>query len=45
MEYEANRFVVELLTAREELEPEESLEQFAARVGVPVEMMRYKIIG
>lgn len=45
VEYEANRFVVELLTAREELEPEESLEQFAARVGVPVEMMRYNRLG
>ncbi|NPV74543.1 MAG: ImmA/IrrE family metallo-endopeptidase [Pelotomaculum sp.] len=44
VEYEANRFTVELLTWGEESELDESLEHFAARVGVPVEMMRYKVI-
>lgn len=44
VEYEANRFMIELLTGDEDPEVGESLEQFAARVGLPVEMMRYKII-
>jgi len=44
VEYEANKFTVELLTWGERPEIDETLEQFAARVGVPVEMMRYKVI-
>lgn len=44
VEYEANKFAVELLTWGEEPEFDESMEHFAARVGLPVEMMRYKII-
>jgi Zn-dependent peptidase ImmA (M78 family) len=44
VEYEANRFTVELLTWGEEPELDETLEHFAARVGLPVEMMRYKVI-
>ncbi|WP_027364936.1 ImmA/IrrE family metallo-endopeptidase [Desulfotruncus alcoholivorax] len=44
VEYEANRFTVELLTWGEEPESDESMEHFAARVGLPKEMMRYKII-
>lgn len=43
-EYEANQFTVELLTWGKEPESDESLEHFAARVGLPAEMMRYKII-
>lgn len=45
VEYEANRFTVELLTGDEEPELNETLEQFAARLGIPVEMMRYRIIN
>ena len=44
VEYEANRFAVELLAGNEEPGLDETLEQFAARVGVPVEMIRYKVI-
>lgn len=44
VEYEANRFTVELLTLGENPESDESMEHFAARVGLPKEMMRYKII-
>ncbi|MQL52989.1 ImmA/IrrE family metallo-endopeptidase [Desulfofundulus thermobenzoicus] len=44
VEYEANRYAVELLTWGDEPEVNETLEQFAARVGLPVEMIRYKII-
>lgn len=44
IEYEANKFAVELLLWGEEPELEETLEQFAARIGLPVEMIRYKII-
>ncbi|HHY99223.1 MAG TPA: ImmA/IrrE family metallo-endopeptidase [Firmicutes bacterium] len=44
VEYEANRFAVELLAGDEEPRLDETLEQFAARVGVPVEMMRYRVI-
>ncbi|SFR03326.1 ImmA/IrrE family metallo-endopeptidase [Desulfoscipio geothermicus] len=44
VEYEANKFAVELLTWGEEPEFNESMEHFAARVGLPVEMMRYKVI-
>ncbi|NPV54673.1 MAG: ImmA/IrrE family metallo-endopeptidase [Firmicutes bacterium] len=45
VEYEANRFAVELLTGQEP-EAGETLEQFAVRVGVPVEMMmRYKSVN
>ncbi len=40
VEYEANRFTVELLTWGESPEIDETVEQFATRVGVPVEMMR-----
>ena len=43
VEYEANRFTVELLTWGEEPGLDETLEQFAARVGVPVEIMRSKL--
>lgn len=42
VEYEANRFTVELLTWGEEPECDETLEHFADRVGLPVEMTRYK---
>lgn len=44
VEYEANRFMVELLAGDEDPEVGETLEQFAARVRLPVEMMRYKVI-
>ena len=44
VEYEANRFAVELLAGGQEPEVDETLEQFAARVGVSVEMIRYKVI-
>ncbi|WP_172613421.1 ImmA/IrrE family metallo-endopeptidase [Moorella sp. E306M] len=44
VEYEANRFTVELITWDEKPELNETLEQFAARVGLPVDMMRYKVI-
>lgn len=44
VEYEANKFTVELLTWGEEPELDETLEHFAARVGIPVEMVRYKIV-
>lgn len=44
IEYEANRFAVELLAGDQEPEIDETVEQFAARVGVPVEMMRYRVI-
>jgi len=40
VEYEANRFTVELLTWGEEPECGETLDCFAARVGLPVEMAR-----
>lgn len=42
-EYEANRFAVELLTWEETQELEETLDQFAARVGIPRDMLRYKV--
>ncbi len=46
IEYEANRFAVELLTFGEEPEPGEPLEHYAARVGVPLEtLLRYKRSG
>ncbi len=41
IEYQANRFAVELLTGDKEPNVGESTEQFAARVGIPKEMMRY----
>ena len=44
VEYEANKFAVELLTWGENPEIDETLEKFAIRIGVPVEMIRYKII-
>jgi Zn-dependent peptidase ImmA (M78 family) len=44
VEYEANRFTVELLTWGEEPEIEETVEHFAARMGLPVEMMRYRVV-
>lgn len=44
VEYEANRFAVELLTGDQKPEIDETLEQFAARVGMPVEMIQYRII-
>ncbi|NPV80684.1 MAG: ImmA/IrrE family metallo-endopeptidase [Firmicutes bacterium] len=44
VEYEANRFAVELLAGDQKPEIDETLEQFAGRVGVPVEMMRYRVI-
>ncbi len=44
VECEANRFAVELLTWGEQPEQDETLEHFAARVGMPAEMMRYKAI-
>jgi len=44
VEYEANRFTVELLTWDEEPELDETIYQFAARVGLPAAMMRYKVI-
>jgi len=44
VEYEANKFAVELLTWGENPEIDETLEKFASKIGVPVEMMRYKII-
>lgn len=40
VEYEANRFAVELLAGDADPEEGETLEQFAARVGVPKEMIR-----
>jgi len=45
MEYEAYKFAVELLTWEEVPEEDETLEQFAASVGVPVDMMRYRVFG
>jgi len=44
VEYEANRFMVELLSWDEKQERDETMEQFAKRIGVPAEMMRYKVI-
>lgn len=44
VEYQANRFMVELLTGDKDPEAGETLEQFAARLGMPAEMMRYRII-
>lgn len=44
VEYEANRFAAELLSWDEELELNETMEHFAVRAGVPVKMMRYKVI-
>lgn len=42
-EYEANRFAVELLTFSCEPEPGETLERFAARFGVPKDLLaRFK---
>jgi len=38
-EYEANRFAVELLTFSGKPEPGETLEQFAARFGVPKDLL------
>jgi len=43
-EYEANRFAVELVAWGESPTIDETLEGFAARVGVPVELMKYKVI-
>ncbi|GAB6172037.1 ImmA/IrrE family metallo-endopeptidase [Paradesulfitobacterium aromaticivorans] len=40
VEYEANRFAVELLAGDADPEEGETLEQFAARMGVPWEMIR-----
>ena len=45
VEYEAHRFAVELLAWGEVPEEDEGVEQFAARVGVPVEMVRYRVFG
>lgn len=45
VEYEGHKFAAELLTWEEVPEEDETLERFAARVGVPVEMMRYRVIG
>lgn len=45
MEYEAHMFAVELLTWGEGPEEDETLEQFAASVGVPVDMIRYRVFG
>ena len=39
VEYEANRFAVRLLTWGEEPEPGETLEQYAARVGLPMKIV------
>lgn len=44
VEYEANRFAVELLCGEDKPEKGEGVEHFAARIGVPVEMMRYRLI-
>jgi len=44
VEYEANRFTAELITWGEEQGIDETLEHFAARVGLPVEMMKYRAI-
>lgn len=43
IEREANRFAVELLAGHDEPMRDESMERFATRVGVPLEMMRYRI--
>ncbi|GAV24766.1 ImmA/IrrE family metallo-endopeptidase [Carboxydothermus islandicus] len=43
IEYDANRFAVELLTWGEEPDLDETMEHFAARIGLPKEMLRYKI--
>lgn len=44
VEYEAHRFAVELLAWGEVPEEDEGVEQFAARIGVPAEIMRYRIV-
>lgn len=40
-EYEANRFMVELLTYDEEPDIDETLDRYAMRIGVPFEIMKY----
>ncbi len=45
IEREANLFAVELLVGDEEPYRGETVKQFAARVGVPAEMMEYWVAG
>ena len=44
LEYEVNRFAMELLFGNDKPEAGESLEYFAARLGIPIELMRYRRI-
>lgn len=44
VEYNANRFAVELVTYGKRPCLSETLEQFAGRTGVPLELIRYKVI-
>lgn len=45
VEREANLFAMELLAGDEQPYWEETVEQFAARVGIPAEMMGYRLAG
>lgn len=41
-EYEPNRFMIEFLTYEKYPEIDETLDMYARRIGVPVELMQYK---
>lgn len=45
IEREANLFAIELLVGDEQPYRGETIEQFAARVGVPAEMVGYRLVG
>lgn len=45
VEHEAKRFAEGLLWGGEESKLGETIERFAARVGLPVGMVRYRVLG
>ena len=45
VEREANLFAIELLVGNEQPYWGETVEQFAVRVGIPVEMVEYRMVG